>query len=150
MNAQPPRAAASKQSPRPAPDLRSSMRPLRRSLRRSLIAVAAAVLCIGTARADGDADHGKALYNACLACHAVDKNDIGPMHRGVFGRTAGTVPDYSYSPALKASGIAWTEGNLDKWLTSPQGFVPGSKMFFKVINAQDRADIIAYLRTLTN
>ncbi len=143
MDTQSARAAARKQSPCRAQSLRSLAVV-------GVVIVGAAMLTFGTARADGNADHGKTLYNACLACHAIDKNDIGPMHRGVFGRTAGSVPDYSYSPALKASGIVWTEGNLDKWLTSPQGFVPGSKMFFKVNSAVDRADIIAYLKTLTN
>jgi len=68
------------------------------------------------------------------------------MHRGVVGRVAGTVPDYKYSQALKSSNIIWTESNLDKWLANPQGFLPGTKMSYKVDNTQDRADLIAFLR----
>ena len=67
------------------------------------------------------------------------------MHRGVVGRRAGTVKGYAYSPALKASGLTWTQDQLDRWLTNPQTLVPGARMFFSVSDAQKRADIIAYL-----
>jgi len=40
----------------------------------------------------------------------------------------------------------WTEENLDKWLTRPQDFIPGTKMFYEVKNPQDRADLIAFLK----
>lgn len=76
----------------------------------------------------------------------MDTNDVGPKHRGVFGRKAGSVPDYSYSAALKNSGITWTDNTLDQWLTNPQKFVPGSKMFYHLDSAQDRADVIEYLK----
>jgi cytochrome c len=93
-----------------------------------------------------DAARGEALYQGCEDCHSIDKNDVGPMHRGVVGRAAGTVAGYAYSPALKASKLVWTESNLDKWLTNPQDLVPGTKMFFKIDNPQDRADIIEFLK----
>jgi cytochrome c len=96
----------------------------------------------------GDAGHGKTLYQACAACHSVDENDIGPMHRGLVGRRAGSVPDYNYSTALKNSGITWDEAQLDRWLTNPSAMVPGTKMFFKLDDAKMRADVIAYLKTL--
>jgi cytochrome c len=96
----------------------------------------------------GDPVHGKALYQGCSACHSIDDNDLGPRHRGVVGRKAGVVPDYNYSPALKASGLTWTEDNLDRWLTNPSTLVPGTKMFFKIDDPQARADIIAYLKEL--
>jgi cytochrome c len=95
----------------------------------------------------GDANHGKILYQACAACHSVDENDIGPLHRGVVGRLAGSVPDYNYSAALKKSGITWDETQLNRWLVNPSAMVPGTKMFFKLDDAQMRADIIAYLKT---
>ena len=94
----------------------------------------------------GDPARGEELYQACTDCHSLDKNDVGPRHRGVYGRKAGSLPDYPYSDALKASNIVWNEETLDKWLTDPQTFVPGVKMFFHLDNAQDRADVIAYLR----
>jgi cytochrome c len=68
------------------------------------------------------------------------------MHRGVFGRKAGAVADYSYSAALKGSGITWNDKTLDKWLADPQAFVPGTKMFYHLENAQDRNDVIEFLK----
>jgi cytochrome c len=96
----------------------------------------------------GDAAHGKVLYQGCAACHSIDDNDLGPKHRGVVGRRAGTVADYVYSPALKNSGITWSKETLDKWLINPSDMVPGTKMFFKIDDPQSRADLIAYLDTL--
>jgi cytochrome c len=96
--------------------------------------------------AAGDPDHGAKVYHECMLCHSLDKNGIGPSHRDVFGRRAGSVPDYSYSAALKGSHIVWGESTLDRWLTNPQALVPGTKMMFSVDNAQDRADVIAFLK----
>jgi len=96
----------------------------------------------------GDPIRGRSLYQACTACHSVDDNDLGPRHRGVVGRRAGSVEDYSYSPALKNSGLTWDEATLDRWLTNPSALVPGTKMFFKLDAAQDRADVISYLESL--
>ena len=94
----------------------------------------------------GSADHGEALYEACQDCHSLDKNDVGPRHRGVFGRKAASLSDYDYSDALKSAKIVWNEETLDKWLTDPQAVAPGAKMFFHLDNPQDRADVIAYLK----
>lgn len=113
-----------------------------------LLIAASLALAARAAQADppaGDPVHGKTLYSACMGCHSLDDNDVGPKHRGVVGRKAGTVPGYSYSAALKASGLTWDRANLDRWLTNPQALVPGAKMFFSVRDAQSRADIIAYL-----
>jgi cytochrome c len=96
----------------------------------------------------GDPVRGKAFYQACAACHSVDENDLGPKHRGVFGRRAGSVADYSYSAALKASGLTWDRSTLDRWLANPSQLVPGTKMYFKIADAQSRADVIAYLEQL--
>ena len=98
------------------------------------------------ASAKGDAIRGKSLYQACETCHSIDVNDLGPRHRGVVGRRAGIVPDYSYSKALKSSDLTWDEATLDRWLTNPSALVPGTKMFFQLSAAQDRADVIAYLQ----
>jgi cytochrome c len=96
----------------------------------------------------GDPVRGKALYQACTACHSVDENDLGPKHRGVFGRRAGSVADYSYSAALKASGLTWDRSTLDRWLANPSQLVPGTKMYLQISDAQRRADVIAYLEQL--
>jgi cytochrome c len=94
----------------------------------------------------GDPDRGKTLYQACAACHSIDENDLGPRHRGVVGRRAGSVDDYVYSPALKNSGLTWDEATLDRWLINPSALVPGTKMFFQISDPQSRADIIAFLK----
>ena len=93
-----------------------------------------------------DANRGKTLYQACEACHSIDQNDLGPRHRGVVGRPAGSVDDYAYSAALKNSGLTWDEPTLERWLTNPSALVPGTKMFYQISDAQNRADIIAYLK----
>jgi cytochrome c len=105
-----------------------------------------ATLHVQQAAAAADAAHGAQVYKTCALCHAFEKNGAGPKHAGVFGRTAGTVPDYRYSPALQRSGIVWSDATLDKWLADPQALVPGTKMFFNVDSAQDRADVIEYLK----
>ena len=110
-----------------------------------LLAALTTVRPVG-AVASGDAAHGAQVYKTCGICHSFERNGAGPKHQGVFGRTAGTVPDYRYSPALQKSGIVWNDETLDKWLADPQALVPGSKMFFAVDDAKDRADVIAYLR----
>jgi len=96
-------------------------------------------------RPPGDPVRGKTVYQVCMGCHSLDEDDVGPHHRGVVGRVAGTVPGYAYSPALRNSHIVWGPETLDRWLTSPQALVPGAKMFFAMPSAQDRADVIAYL-----
>jgi cytochrome c len=105
-----------------------------------------AVFACETALADGDTARGEALYQGCEDCHSVETNDVGPRHRGVVGRKAGSLSDYSYSTALKNSNIVWTEANLDKWLANPQELVPGSRMFYKVDSPRDRADLIEFLK----
>jgi cytochrome c len=97
----------------------------------------------------GDAARGKEIYESrCFACHSVDANRVGPMHMGVFGRKAGSVKDFEYSPKVKKSKVVWNDKNLDRWLTNPEQVIPGQTMGFQVPEAADRADIIAYLKTL--
>jgi cytochrome c len=110
------------------------------------VAISALVQTAWAGGLTGDSARGETLYEACTDCHSLDKNDVGPRHRGVFGRKAASLPDYDYSDVLKSSNIVWNEETLDKWLTDPQAFVPGVKMFFHLDNAQDRADVIAYLK----
>ena len=114
--------------------------------------IAAAILLGVVAVADspacaaGSVRRGEQLYQGCEDCHSIEKNDVGPMHKGVVGRVAGTVAGYNYSPALRSAKIVWTEANLDKWLAGPQDFIPGTKMFYQVKDPQDRADLIAFLK----
>jgi cytochrome c len=118
------------------------------------LALAAAVVALAAAsvhavappeKPPGDPIRGETVYQVCMGCHSLDEDDVGPHHRGVVGRVAGTVPGYAYSPALKNSHIVWKPDTLDRWLTNPQALVPGAKMFFAMPSARDRADVIAYL-----
>jgi cytochrome c len=122
---------------------------MREAMKRVLILAALMALPSARAEALGDAAHGQQIYESrCIACHSPDANRVGPMHRGVYGRKAGSLPDYTYSKALKSADFVWGDETLDRWLTNPQAFVPGQKMNFKVAKAEDRADLIAYLKTL--
>lgn len=118
-------------------------------LKHSLMLLAVAQFA-APALAAPDATRGQALYQArCAACHSADFNGVGPAHRGVFGRLAGTAKGFgNYSPALKASGVTWTEANLDRWLANPEALVPGQAMGISLPDASERADVIAFLRTL--
>lgn len=99
----------------------------------------------------GDAVRGEHLYaRRCGACHSVDQNRIGPMHRNVFGRKAGAVEGYSYSKALRKLDVVWSEATLDLWLENPAKMAPGTMMGFRLADAQERADIISYLRTISD
>jgi cytochrome c len=111
------------------------------------LAFFAALAAAPEALAGGDAVHGETLYEGCQDCHSLDQNDVGPRHRGVFGRKAGSLTDYAYSDALKNSNILWDEVTLDKWLADPQAFLPGAKMFYHLDQAKDRADVIEFLKT---
>jgi cytochrome c len=113
------------------------------------LAAAALWLMAVPATAYGDAVHGEELYNSrCIACHSLDANRVGPRHRGVFGRVAGSLADFNYSAAVRNSGVVWDERMLDQWLTNPQALIPGQRMNFRVTDPADRADLIAYLKSL--
>lgn len=121
-----------------------------------LLALIVAILwtvAVGGARAaepSGDANRGAAVFRDCAVCHSLvpDRNMTGPSLAGVWGRKAGNLASFDrYSPALEASGVVWNATTLDAWLKSPAGFIPGSRMpFAGIANAQQRADLIAYLK----
>jgi cytochrome c len=102
------------------------------------------------AHAAGDAQRGQRAYEArCAGCHSVDADRVGPRHRGVLGRRAGSLPGFAYSEALRRSSLVWDAGLLERWLADPEALVPGQRMGFRLGDAQARADIVAYLATLT-
>lgn len=102
---------------------------------------------------NGNAETGRRVFNRCKACHnltASSRTRLGPNLDALFGRKAGSALDYKYSRALKEADFVWTEANLDDWLKRPNAFLPGNKMQFAGVRAeQDRMDLIAYLRQAT-
>jgi cytochrome c len=117
-----------------------------------ICALALAWLALGSAAASaqGDPAKGEQIYHRCQGCHSIDRNRIGPMHKGLFGRPAGSVPGFAYTDAMKNSGIVWSEQTLDQFLQGPRQMVPGTKMTYAgVADPQDRADLIAYLKQAT-
>lgn len=100
--------------------------------------------------ADGNAGRGEEIYTRCLACHALAHNRVGPRHCGLFGRKAGSVPNYAYSSAMKKYGVTWNEETLARFIENPLKTVPGTKMGYAgVKDRQERADLIAYLKQAT-
>jgi cytochrome c len=104
------------------------------------------------AQADGNVAAGQALFQGkCGLCHSPEKgvNKIGPSLWGVVGRPAGSLPTYTYSDAMKNANRVWNADTLNVYLTNPQKDIPGVKMIFAGYpDAQDRANVIAYLSTL--
>ena len=100
------------------------------------------------ALAEGDSARGRELYETrCIGCHSIEADRIGPRHRGLIGRRAGSVEGFDYSPALRAATLVWDATTLDRWLAGPEAAIPGQRMNYTVNDARDRADLIAYLVT---
>lgn len=120
-------------------------------MKSSGVLLAALLLAASAARAaDGDAARGEAIYQRCLACHSLEHDRVGPRHCGLFGRKAGSVAGYAYSPAMKKYGVTWNEETLDRFLENPLKIVPGTKMGYAGIkDPQERVDLIAYLGQAT-
>jgi cytochrome c len=121
-----------------------------------LVAIALALIAAPmTAHADGDVEKGEKVFRKCKACHVADeaKNKVGPSLQNLIGRTAGTIEGFKYSDAMKTAGeggLAWTEENIDKYMVDPKGFIPKNKMAFIGLKKEDdRADVIAYLKTFS-
>lgn len=103
------------------------------------------------ALAAGDAAKGKLVFARCAVCHGTKAGEkrLGPTMAGVFGRKAGTMPGFAYSPAMKKFAGKWDTRTLDSYLAKPMTTVPGTRMAFAGIpSATDRANVIAYLQTL--
>ena len=96
---------------------------------------------------EGDAVHGKAVFEKrCTGCHAMEADREGPRLAGVYGRKAGSVEGFTYSSGLKGSGITWTDATLERWLSDPDLVVKDNNMSIGVPKAEERRDLIAYLK----
>ena len=114
---------------------------------RATLAGLLALYAAAPAGAASDAQRGEQIYTRCLACHALAYDRVGPRHCGLFGRLAGSVSGFEYSPAMKNSKITWDEKTLGRFLAKPLAMVPGSTMTYDgVPDPQERADLIAYLK----
>ena len=116
------------------------------------VAAGLVALASSAALADGDPEQGAKVFNKCKACHVAneEKNRVGPHLVGIVGRPAASVADYKYSAAMAESGIVWDEEILDQYLASPKDVVPGGKMAFAGLRKEEeRADVIAYLKSAT-
>ena len=92
-----------------------------------------------------------AAFAQCKACHSTEpgKMMIGPSLAGIAGKQAGSVPGFTYSGAMKASGLTWDAATLDKYLADPKGVVPGTKMAFVGLKDEaKRKEVVDYLLTL--
>lgn len=97
-----------------------------------------------------DPGKGQDLFDRrCGGCHSLDRDKEGPRLRGVYGRVSGTVTSFKYSDALKAARITWDAASLDKWLTDTDKLIPENDTTFRVVKAEERSEIIAYLRQLS-
>ncbi len=118
---------------------------------RRLLLASLLILPFAAQAEEGDATRGAAVFRQCTVCHTptAESRATGPGLLGVVGRRAASAEGFNYSPAMRGSDLTWTEENLDKYLTNPNQFIRGNRMAFAgVRNPQQRADLIAYLKTL--
>jgi cytochrome c len=99
-----------------------------------------------------DLERGEKLWGKCKACHTYEKGGrhiVGPNLWNIFGKQAGTAEGYTYSEAMVNSDVVWTEETLDAYLAATQDFMPGSKMYGGLAIEQNRIDLLAWLKTVT-
>lgn len=111
-------------------------------------AVAALLAAAGPAAAEGDPAAGEKVFKRCSSCHSLapGENRIGPTLAGVFGQKAAQ-QDFRYSKGMEASGLVWDEETLDAYLANPRAVVKGTSMVLRVPKPEDRANVIAYLKS---
>lgn len=117
----------------------------------ALLVPALLMLLQGCSPSGTDAATGARAFKQCASCHQVGPDaraGFGPQLNGLFGRRAGTTPDFAYSDAMKRSGIVWDERTLSAYLHDPNKLVPDTKMRFWGIGDENEIKaLLAYLRT---
>jgi len=103
------------------------------------------------AQAAGDPAEGEKVFRTCMTCHKVGegaKNAVGPQLNGLFGRKAGTAPDYKYSAAYQALDKVWSEDNFRVYIRNPMQVTPGTRMAFGGVRDEAQInELIAFLRS---
>lgn len=118
-------------------------------MRLRMALVGTVVVAVASPAAAADAEHGKALYQTCVACHSEKPDAIGPSLKGVVGRKAGTRDDFRYSAPMRRANLTWDEASLHAYIMDPQATIKGNRMPFGGLrNSGDVDDIIAHLKTL--
>jgi cytochrome c len=109
------------------------------------------LIAVALSSAGASNDIGKDLFERrCSGCHATEREKEGPRLRGVYGRRSGSVASFNYSDALKNAAITWDADTLDRWLTDPEKLVSGNDMAFRLVNPDERKEIIRYLQKLSS
>jgi cytochrome c len=115
----------------------------------AIIVLAMAALAAIAASAP-DARRGQeAFEKRCTGCHSLDRVKVGPPLRNVYGQRAGQNSQFSYSDAVKSAAVTWNETTLDQWLSDTESVIPDNDMTFRLGDAHERGDIIAYLKQLS-
>jgi cytochrome c len=92
---------------------------------------------------------GRDLFlRRCSGCHSLDRNMEGPRLRDIYRRKAASAHGFAYSEALKKLQFRWDDSELDRWLEDPDSVAPDTNMEFRVADAEERAAVIAYLKSL--
>ena len=123
---------------------------------RATAVLAVLMLSAGSASAQGDVTAGEAVFKKCGSCHAVGedaKTKVGPVLNDVFGRTAGTLEGFKFSPAMVEAGeegLVWTPETMAEFLAKPRDYVEGTRMAYPGLpDPEDITNVIAYLETFS-
>jgi cytochrome c len=107
-------------------------------------------MLVATSAEAQDVAAGERVYAQCRACHQIGegaRNLVGPQLNGLFGRKAGTIEGFSYSPANKNSGLTWDEATFRDYIKDPRAKIPGTKMIYAGLKDEQRiTDLVAYLK----
>lgn len=113
----------------------------------------AAEVDLATLLAAADPKAGERRAALCKSCHTLEKggaNGTGPNLWGVVGNPVAAHPGFNYTAALKGAGGEWSFERLDAFIENSQGYIPGTAMVQRFPKAAQRAELLAYLRTLSD
>ena len=121
-------------------------------MRKAISAAGAGALLLAVsagAAAAADAEHGKELFQTCVACHSDRPDSLGPSLKGVVGRKSAALEDFRYSNPMKRANLVWDDDNLRAYISDPQAKVKGNRMpYGGLSDPKDVDDVIAYLKVL--